>query len=220
MPSDDSWTRHAMADLARLREPGRDRPGSVRLGQAERYVNRLAAPDGDLEPKWRDYLRRLVNAFRSRPAFVGDEAAAEAAPASTPSWTDRAREFAPHMLAQARQLDELNAALVANPRNDAFRRLFYGGRLEQTKRFHEEATKALKKAVEAGEQQVAQHAFQQRIRAVPSPAQAPRPDLVARAASADAERRHAGHPDGQQLPARPYLARSASLPAPKKPVRN
>lgn len=225
MPSDDSWTRYAAADLDRLRGSGRNRPGSIRLGQAERYVDRLASPDGDLEPKWRDYLRRFVNAFRGRPAQNQPEpetATGTGAPSDPPSWTEQARQFAPHMLRVARQLDELNAALVANPRNDAFRRLFYGGRLELTQRFHEEATKALQKAVVAGEEHVAQHDFDQRVRTTPAPAQPTLPNLIAQAAQADVERQRAGLPNGQQPaqpPARPGLTRAASAPTPKKAVR-
>ncbi|MEV8504179.1 hypothetical protein AB0368_05010 [Actinoplanes sp. NPDC051475] len=226
MPSDDSWTHHATADLARLRQAGRNRPGSIRLGQAERYVDRLASPNGDLEPKWRDYLRRFVNAFRGRPAQISPEpetgAGAGASTSDPPSWTEQARQFAPHMLRVARQLDELDAALVANPRNDVFRRLFYGGRLEQTKSFHEEATTALQKAVAAGEERVAQHDFDQRVRTAPAPAQPTLPNLVAQAAQADVERQRAGLPNGQQPAqplARPGLTRAASTPTPKKAAR-
>ncbi|MEV4637743.1 hypothetical protein AB0J80_10355 [Actinoplanes sp. NPDC049548] len=220
---DESWTRYATADLDRLRRPGPDRPGSIRTAQAERYVAGLAAPGDAPGPKWRDYLRRfveIVNLARGRVAPVAAQPASDA-PAE-PSWADRAKEFAPHLLPLARQLDELNAALTPNRGNDSFRRLFSNGKLELTKLFHEEATRALQKAVDRGEQQIAQQAFDRRVQAGPAPQPQPPsptlPSLIAQAAHGNVEQQRAV-PRTAAPSARPALQRSTSAPASARRAR-
>ncbi|MGC4896932.1 hypothetical protein [Micromonospora sp. DT31] len=244
--------RYVAADFDRLRESGsQSRPSSIRLGQAERYVDRLASPDGNLEPKWRDYLRRFVHLFRpkrepmataptgglatsspameyhgpamSSPALNSQARGHPGAAAQPLSWTERARQYAPQMLQEARQLDQLDAALVANPQNDAFRRLFYGGRLERTKHFHEDTTRSLEKAIHKGEERVAQQAFDQPVPAGPAPAQ-PRtptlPSLIAEAAKGDFERQRAAPRNGRQPDARSARRpRSRQMPPPRGRAR-